>query len=200
LDLALSGSYPDLSGMYARETGYHYVRIYPYNGTGLYRLNVSISDIAYEDGRFFGTAFSIQSSGFYSGSTDVNSEYPDVFYRYWVDSGAYIILELIGDPSTDFDLYLYSENFEELDYSESYYYPESIRYLISSSGYIYIIVSPWDGSGQYNLSIRIEDRPPIPGFQLETLIISLILIVTLVFVTKLIVVKLRTSKGIIKLY
>lgn len=197
---ALSGSYPDLSGVYARETGYHYLRVYPYNGTGLYRLNVSISDTAYEDGRFFGTAFSIQSSGFYSGSADSNSEYPDVFYRYWVDSGAYLKLELNGDPGTDFDLYLYSENFEELDYSERYNYPENIRYWISNSGYVYIIVTPWDGSGQYNLSITIEEEPPIPGFQLESVIISIIIIITIVYITRFAVVKIKTGKEILKLH
>ncbi|MBD3230326.1 MAG: hypothetical protein GF329_19260 [Candidatus Lokiarchaeota archaeon] len=173
---ALSSSYPDMSGTYARKTGYHYLRVYPYNGTGLYQLNATVCDEAYEDGRLFGTAFTINTSGTFNGSADINSEYPDIFYRYWVESGAYLSIRLTGDPSTDFDLYLYSESFEELDYSLEYEYPELIRYWVTDRGYVYIIISPWSGSGNYSLSVTIEQEPPIPGFRFDFLFISILFI------------------------
>ncbi|TFF89433.1 MAG: hypothetical protein EU549_00665 [Promethearchaeota archaeon] len=181
---ALSSSYPDMSGTYARKTGYHYIRMYPYNGTGLYRLNATVCDEAYEDGRLFGTAFTINTSGTFNGSTDANSEYPDIFYRYWVDSGAYLNIRLIGDYDTDFDLYLYSESFEELDYSLRIDYPESIKYWITDTGYIYIIVSPWEGSGNYSLSVTIEEKPPIPGFRFDFLFITILFTVGLFFMSR----------------
>ncbi|MHA1268270.1 MAG: clostripain-related cysteine peptidase [Candidatus Helarchaeota archaeon] len=172
---AIDSSYPDLTGTYAMKSGYFRIRIYPYNGTGLYFLNISISNVAYEDGRFFGTAFTIFSGGTFSGQTDVNGEYPDVFYRYWTINGAFFKITLTGDSGTDFDLYLYDSTFNLIDFSENYDYPEIIFRWVNYTGYVYIIVSPWSGSGNFSLSITIYEQIMISGFDIYYVILSILI-------------------------
>jgi hypothetical protein len=83
-----------------------------------------------------------------------------------------IMISLVGDPGTDFDLYLFPPGTTDVGTGESVRratgstYPDSLSYLVPNgeSGTYYLDVDAFEGSGNYTVtwSIEISDDN-IPG-------------------------------------
>jgi hypothetical protein len=165
LTAAIKSTYPDPCSTYTQEAGDYRIRIYPYDGTGSFTFNVTISNTTGpEDGLSVGTAISL-SHGHSTESGVLPAATPDgeMYFRVFLQEGERITVFLRGDSAeSDFDLTLYDYWLDELDYSWSYDYPEKIQWTATYTGYHYLIVSVWDGSGDFEIEVRFGGALSIP--------------------------------------
>ncbi len=119
--------------------------IYSYSGAGGFTL--SLSEVGYDEDFFeenddYGQAAEISSNTIYN----LIANDDDYFYIY-LPAGASVSIALDFNPTVvDLDLYLDDLNYNELDYSESYYTTESINYVTTYAGLYYVVVTYFDGS------------------------------------------------------
>jgi len=165
LTAAIKSTYPDSCSTYAQDAGHYRIRIYPYDGSGSFTFNVTISDTTGpEDGLSIGTAISLSRQ-----HPTVTDELPaatpdgEMYFRVFLQEGERITVWLRGDSGeSDFDLYLYDYWLNLLDYSLSYNYPEEIRWTAEYTGYHYLIVDIWDGSGEFEIEVKFGSASAIP--------------------------------------
>ena len=117
-----------------------------------------------EDGLSIGTAISLSRQ-----HPTVTDELPaatpdgEMYFRVFLQEGERITVWLRGDSGeSDFDLYLYDYWLNLLDYSLSYNYPEEIRWTAEYTGYHYLIVDIWDGSGEFEIEVKFGSASAIP--------------------------------------
>ncbi|MHA1652020.1 MAG: clostripain-related cysteine peptidase [Candidatus Helarchaeota archaeon] len=185
LTAAIKSTYPDTCSTYAHETGEYRIRIYPYDGSGSFTFNVTISNTTGpEDGLSIGTAISLSSthpsaSGYLPAATPEG----EMYFRIFLEQGQHIIILLRGDESqNDFDISLYDYLLDELAWSWSVSYPERIEWTATYTGYHYLIVLVWSGNGDFVIEVAFVGGapPPIP-FAGWSIAISLAFLISLGF-------------------
>jgi len=181
LTIAGTTAYPDTCSTLAPVSGYYRLRIYPDKTTGIFTLNVSVSDTpGPEDGNWYGTAISFNPTH----TTEVgscpnpNSSTGYMYYRVYLEAGEGIRATLRGDSyEHDFDLYLYDSNFEVITFSWKYNYPEEVSHVATHAGYVYIVVVPYSGNGIYELELVYFDPAALPEWAIWFIIICVALAV-----------------------
>jgi len=172
LSAAVKPNYPDECCLLAQYTGYYYIKLVPsIGGNCYYEMFVNITTVAFEDGSSFGIAITL------SGSTTVNNSLPGpgvygyFFYRVILSKGQRLRAFLTGPNGSDFDLYIYDPNLNQIAQSINPTASESCGIFAYSSGYYYILIVPCSGSGQFTLKIQVE------GFEAVLRVIIILLIV-----------------------
>jgi hypothetical protein len=173
--------YPDTCIVYASTTGYYRMRVVPYAGSGVFTLNVTISDDrGSEDGLSYGTAFTLDNDTAMpaEGTFPSGSWTGYMYYRVYLYRGDAVDVTLEAGGGTNFDLYILDSTFKTVDSSTSASgYPESVYAAAPSEGYFYIVVVPTSGSGAFDLTVKFEE-----AFMLDIWLIALIVIVIVVVV------------------
>jgi Clostripain family len=180
LTAAVLGEYPDTCSTYIQTTGEYRIRVTPYTGSGTFSLNITISSVSGpEDGLSFGTAFTIYQNSTMpqTGSVPTESGSGYMFYRVYLTRGQSVSVSLTADSSTDFDLLLASNEFEVVEQSAGTSYPESLTHAATYDGYYYIVVVPYSGSGNFDLTVSFTG-----AFTLETWMIILIIVIVVIAV------------------
>jgi len=171
--------YPDTCIVYASTTGYYRMRVVPYAGSGVFTLNVTISDDrGPEDGLSYGTAFTLDNDTTMpeQGTFPSGSWTGYMYYRVYLYRGDAVDVTLEAAGGTNFDLYILDSAFKVVDSSTSTSsYPESVYAAAPSEGYFYIIVVPTSGSGVFDLTVEFEE-----AFMLDIWMIALIVIILVV--------------------
>jgi len=177
---AVKGTYPDTCSTYIPTTGEYRIRVVPYQGNGPFTINITISDApGPEDGLAFGTAFTIHQNSTMpqTGIVPTESKSGYMFYRVFLMRGQAIEVLLSAASSTDFDIVLASNVFESVAQSAGTSYPERITYSATYDGYYYIVVVPYSGSGNFDLTVNFSG-----AFILESWVIVLIIIIVVIAV------------------
>ncbi len=159
LTAAIGSSYPDPCSTYIPVDGEYVIRIYPYDGSGAYTLSIDIADsTGPEDGLSYGTAISLSSSvPSATGTLPAPTSSGGMWFRVYLDEGETVTFRLYGDSSqNDFDLYLCDNLLNDLAYSIRYDYPEEIQWTAEYSGYHYLFVDVWDGSGDFEIEVQFS--------------------------------------------
>ncbi len=111
-------------------------------------------------GNSFSTALSIPA-GSYSGYVD-SSDRND-YYKVNVTSGSSISVSVTPPSNADFDLYLYNPS--QFQVGSSTYggsATDSVSYTGTSSGYYYVRIYQYSGSGTCSFTISVTGAPPTP--------------------------------------
>ncbi|MHA1269175.1 MAG: clostripain-related cysteine peptidase [Candidatus Helarchaeota archaeon] len=185
ITLANSANFPDITSFTRTEVGEFRIRIYPYQGEGIFRLNL-VQNQVYEDGNSMSTAFEINlpDDSTVTGSLP-NSGNPNgyMYYRVVLLAGQTLVLSLTGASGTDFDIYLVDTQFNVLDRGYTAYYPERLTYTAEYSSVYYIILVAYSGSGTYSMNISIGT-----GFWfMDTITIILIIVIVVIVLIGLII-------------
>ena len=177
LTAAAIASYPDTCSTFAPTTGYYRLRIQPYSGSGVYTLNVTISNTTGpEDGNAWGTAFSFWSNqtSFTGSCPNANSATGYIYYRVFLENLQTIRVTLTGDSAQhDFDLYIVDGTFQAVALSDSAQYPEKLTYTAKQEGYVYILVVPYSGSGEFIVTVEYLDITPWPEWLIYLVIVGI---------------------------
>jgi hypothetical protein len=141
------------------KTGTYLVRIIPYYGGFTYGIEKSSEPFT-----FLGEDLN-HSQGI---STDIEfgSELPTVWngsywYKAYLHNGSKLFLELEFDGANNYDLLIYNNKSQIVEFSNSTDNPEIIRCSINSTGWYYININDTVGSGWYNLTIIEDSSPPV---------------------------------------
>ncbi len=176
---AVTNTYPDICSTFLPITGQYRIRVVPYNGTGVYQMNVTISPVpGPEDGLSYGTAYSFSRN-----VTSLTSSIPHlgknyVFFRVYLYKNEVLKATLDGVSGThDFDLYLVDYNGEVLTYTYSANYPESLKYSAKYEGHYYLVVVPYSGSGSFKLTVEYQEPFKLEGWLMWVIIIIVVLVV-----------------------
>ncbi|NVM54505.1 MAG: hypothetical protein HWN66_12445 [Candidatus Helarchaeota archaeon] len=151
--------YPDECSMLIMQSGFHYIKVLSYSGGyGYYDMFVNITTEAYEDGLSYGTAFTLSSNARTNGTLPGPGSTDYLYYRVIVSDGQRLQVTLEGEFGVDFDLYIYDTDLNELDRSNNFL--TSSEYCVvkaSSTGYYYIIIVRYFGSGEFTLEVTVDD-------------------------------------------
>ena len=102
----------------------------------------------------FTTANEVYSGAYRTGSTDYYSDRID-YFKIYLNSGSTITATLNGSYVADIDLYLYDSLAYLLDSSTSVTSTEEVSATVGSSGYYYVEVYAYSGSGDYTLTFSV---------------------------------------------
>ncbi len=190
-------SYPDTCTHTALTSGYYRLRINPYSGSGAYTFTLDIPSTpepTSEDGFSFATAITLtQESNSIQGT--LPSAGPDgrLYYRIYVSINEYVVATLNGDSDLhDFDLHLYDQMQSLIDSSTLTRYPERVSGAPADPGmgYVYIVVTPFSGSGSFDLTVEIKNITDVIGSETIT---AISLMLAIVIVTGFFIIKKRHS-------
>ena len=177
LTAAALASYPDTCSTIAPITGYYRLRVHPYAGSGVYAINVTISNTTGpEDGNAWGSAISFwpNQTSFTGSCPNVNSATGYMYYRVFLANLQTIRVTLTGNSAQhDFDLYILDGTFQAVANSLSAQYPEKITYTAQQEGYVYILVVPYSGSGEYTVTVEYLDITPWPEWLIYLVIVGI---------------------------
>ena len=113
-------------------------------------------------GNSFSAAISLTLPATGTGYLD-STDYHD-FYGFDISSGQRISIAMTPPSGADFNIYLYNPNQVRVSSSISTgSAAESISYTAPSSGYYYLKISQYSGSGTYSLTISKANNPPSLG-------------------------------------
>lgn len=178
VSMAVKPDYPDECCFLIPQTGYYYLKMDPYSGgTCYYQLFVNITSIAYEDGSSYGIAITL------SGNTIVNNSLPGpggygyFYYRISLSKDQRLRVYLEGPSGTDFDLYIYDSNLRQVAIAARYGSSESCGVVARSSGYYYIVVVPYYGTGQFTLETTVEGIESMYWIYILIIIVALVSVV-----------------------
>ncbi|MFX1293362.1 MAG: clostripain-related cysteine peptidase [Promethearchaeota archaeon] len=176
--LTVAGAYwyPDYCSSFLPNTGNYRIKVYPYNGMGVFRLNVTRSSTpGPEDGLSIGTAISLNINTTYpvEGTLPTPTKSGGIFYRVYVTKGWTIKAILDSDtPSHDFDVYIFGPDLNYLAGSTASSYPQSCQAGARKEGYHYIYIVPKTGSGDFMLTLEFKEP-----FTLSTPMIIIIVVI-----------------------
>lgn len=119
---------------------------YSYSGSGEYTVLANIG----------GREVTLIEPGTYGDTLNSAGDYQ--IWGIQVSQGSHISIDLAGPSNADFDLYIRMGDFATPctydDYSAGYTSNERIDYTPSSSGWLYIAVQSYEGSGWYTLTVQ----------------------------------------------
>jgi type VII secretion-associated serine protease mycosin len=164
-----SSAYPDEIAYTAVATGFHYLRVSRWSGTGSYQLDWSITGDATSDPDENIPGIVLPASPF-SDSLASTSDVRDVF-RVALTSGQALSVELTAAPTTDYDLHLFgpaaTDVLTDIPVASSIgaVYPERVAFRATETGDYYVSVARVSGSGPYSLTWGITSDPDgeMPG-------------------------------------
>jgi PKD repeat protein len=152
----------EFTNIVAWEDTYYIVDVYAFNGTGDYQLNVDITGtVNLDDGNnYFDDAVEVED-----GDTiieKVNGYYDqDDYYEVYVSTGETLEANLSIPQDCDFDLLIYDSSYNMLNWSDNAFGNEEARIDADTSGFYYLDVWAYFGSGTYSLGIVVADTTPI---------------------------------------
>jgi hypothetical protein len=158
----LGGSQTDSVTYMATYSGYYYIRVYQWSGSGIYSLAVAVTGGAVQNdansgqdaGDSFAQALAI-AAGDYTGFIDFTDT--DDYYKVSLSSGQMIAVSLAPPYGSDFDLYLYNPGQLEIASSTlSGSQTDAVYYTATSPGYYYIYIKQWSGYGVYSFSVWLS--------------------------------------------
>lgn len=145
----------------AAASGYYYVDVYRYSGSGSndYDMTFSVvggvSDDGFEDNDLFGTASPV-SQNTYSGLVCAD----DDWYKIYVTSGNILTVNIAFTHSLgDLDLKLWQTESSQLNFSLSTNNWERVTYEITTTGYYYVQVYRYTGSGSNSYTMTLGIAP-----------------------------------------
>jgi hypothetical protein len=156
------GSQTDSVSDTATTSGYYYICVEHWSGSGVYSFDVFLSAVDAQNDWSSGTdagnsldqALAI-SAGSGSGYVDSTDAYD--YYKINVTAGAEISADLMPPAGADFDLYLYDTARSQVDSSiHSGSTTDSVSHIATSSGYHFVRVSRYSGSGTYSLTVSVS--------------------------------------------
>ncbi|MFX1294924.1 MAG: clostripain-related cysteine peptidase [Promethearchaeota archaeon] len=174
VSIAGKANYPDECSFFLLYNGYYYIEISPFSGFGYYTLFVNITTEAYEDGSFFGLAYTLPITSTTNGTLPGPAATGYFYYRIIVYENQQLTVNLEGPAQTDFDLYIYNPNLKLIASSKGATSIESCRLIADLTGYFYIVIVPYDGSGEFTLKVRVKNIS-FPSWLL-ILLISLVIL------------------------
>ena len=157
-----SGSTTDGVEGVATSSGYFYIQVEQYSGSGTYSLTITVTggtaqndwNSGQDAGNSFDQALTISTG---TGNGYVNATDTDDYYKINVEQGATISAALTPPSGSDFDLYLYSPNQARVDSSIlSGDQTDMIQYDATSAGVYYIRVHRYSGEGTYSLNVSVS--------------------------------------------
>ncbi len=175
LTSAVYNLYPDYCSTILPMVGDYRLRVVPFNGTGVFKMNVTESDTpGPENGWSFGTAITCPRNITYPLHYTLPSptKTGDLFFRAWLNKGEGIEVELDGLTGSNFDIYIIDRTFRIVASSTSNSYPESCDTYATYNGYYYIRVVPKSGSGAFDLYVTFKE-----AFTLSTAMLVIIIII-----------------------
>jgi len=157
----LGGSQIDTVEGTAAASGYFYIYVEQYSGSGIYSLTVTVAGGTAQDDFGTGadagnsltaaTAIAPGSDMGYLDSTDTED-----YYKVSVSSGQTISVDVTPPLGSDFDLTLYDMNQTQIDSSSlGGSQTDAVEGTASESGYFYIKVYQYSGSGIYSMTVTV---------------------------------------------
>ena len=158
---SLGGSQTDSVEEVSTSSGYFYIRVYRWSGSGLYSMTVTVTGGATQNDMDTGTdagnsisaatAISAGSGTGFIDSTDIAD-----YYKVSVSSGQTVSVSMTPPSGSDFDLKLYNTNQSQVDSSTlGGSQTDAVEATASTSGYFYIYVYRWSGSGIYSMTVTV---------------------------------------------
>jgi len=96
-----------------------------------------------------------------------------MYYHVFLALHQTIRVTINGDSSQhDFNIYILNSAFQAETNSYNYQYPESVTFTAKTEGYVYILVVPYSGSGDFTISLEYLDIAPLPEWLLWLIIIG----------------------------
>jgi hypothetical protein len=158
---SLGGSQTDTVEATASVSGYFYIYVYRYSGSGIYSMTVTVTGGATQNdmgtgtdaGNSIGAATTILAG---PGTGYIDSTDTDDYYKVSVTSGQNISVSMTPPSGSDFDLKLYDTNQSQVDSSSlGGSQTDTVEDTASASGYYYICVHLWSGSGIYSMTVTV---------------------------------------------
>jgi len=176
--VAGKSTYPDICSMRLLQQGFYYIKLIAYgSGSGYYKMGVNITDTPYEDGLSYGTALTLPGNCTVNGALPGPNSSQYIYYRVILEGDQLIRVTLEGDLGTDFDLFIYNPRLDEIARSTS---PSSFEECVVKStltGYYYIVLHRYSGSGDFTL--ELNTTPYVFPTWLFVLIVLIIVAVVL---------------------
>jgi hypothetical protein len=157
------GSQTDTVEGVATSSGYFHIRVYQWSGSGVYSLTITVTggtaqndwNSGQDAGNDSAQALMISAG---TGTGYVNETDIDDYYRVQVGSaGVTISVSLVPPYNSDFDLYLYSPDQAQVDYSVlGGDQTDTVQYDATSAGVYYILVHRYSGEGTYSLNVSVS--------------------------------------------
>ena len=177
LTVAGKATYPDECSLFLMQDGYYYIKLDPYSGGNCYyELFVNISTESYEDGSYFGLALTLDGIHTVNGTLPGIGPDGQLYYRIFVRAGQVIRANLEGPSGTDFDLYILDASLNKVAESISPSSSESCSIKALTTGYYYIILDPFSGTGNFTLEVKIELHN-LPLWFIFAMIITIVVVV-----------------------
>lgn len=107
-----------------------------------------------DSGNSFATATDITGQLAWSETVDDTTDVND-YFKIWLDSGDSLTIGMVGPLLDDFDLYLYNPSQTQIDSSENLGSIEEVSWTATVTGYHYLRVNAYSGSGSYTLAIVV---------------------------------------------
>jgi hypothetical protein len=158
----LGGSQTDTVEGTATSSGFFYIHVYRYSGSGIYSMTITVTGGATQNdmgsdidaGNSVSAAAEI-SSGSGTGYLDDQTDTDD-YYKVHVSSGQTISVEMTPPSGSDFDLELYDPTQSRVDSSaHGGSQMDSVEAIAILAGYYYIHVEQWSGSGIYSMTVVV---------------------------------------------
>lgn len=173
VSIAGKANYPDACSFLLMKDGYYYIKIDPFSGFGYYTLFLNFTSEPYEDGSFFGLAFTLTENSIANGSLPGPASNSYIYYRVIVEANQRLTVILHGPIGTDFDMYIYNPKIQQVDRSTSPYSSESCSLMARYTGYYYIVIVPYQGSGDFTLEVEIKEIS-FPNWLIYLLVILIV--------------------------
>lgn len=141
-----------------------------------------ITPIALGYGDSIGTAETL-TAGTHNDTLD--SLDSSAYYKISLSSGQIVAVTLTDTASFDLDLYIYDPGYFLIDSSESGSDTDQVQFTASEgSGYYYIKVSRYSGSGDASFALVITVNAAIPGFELVYAIFGILGLISVIIILK----------------
>jgi len=155
--VAGKADYPDACSFLLLQNGFYYIKLNPYSGSGYYSLSVNFTPDLFEDGTHFGLAFTLPSTNSTSNTLPGPGINGYFYYRVIVYKNQELQVSLNGPTGSDFDLYVYNPELQLVDKSISPQSSESCHLVAKMTGYYYIVIIPYSGTGEFTLQVKTQD-------------------------------------------
>ncbi len=156
------------------------------SNTGPYSPNTSDS---YDPNEYYYSASYI-SDGLTNNLQVSSTDYDD-YYQVYMNSNYRIVVNINWTGSSDLDLYLYDDDYDQVNSSTgTYNLYENTSYTVSSSGTYYIRVKWYDGIGTTTYSLRLSTTTYVNAFSpmlFLSIFIPIVVIVSILIIVAVVV-------------
>ena len=147
--------YPDKFFVLDLEAGDFYINVYANSGTGAFTLN--IAEYTRVDGDYYDNPIRINLD-----DTIGNMPGPgasgEIYYVIYLSAGDYEF-SLTGPGGTDFNMYLFDDNGNNIGIADDTTYPDILMVTGLGVGYYLVTIFPITGTGEFTLNIATYSPP-----------------------------------------